>query len=236
MPNLYKLGKKMGAEMVRKIKTGDFKGAIEIFNKLKQIDPKIPDELYLYPGMAYAGLEDYDNAINALSKVVLSDVRDTIVLTTFGICYLEKDNPDADAAIKVLDLALKINPNESEIYYRLGQAYRKKKDWESTIFYFEKFLTFNKNVESVWFYIVEALVKTKEIQKAINLSKEALKISKNNYLIWVLLLGLCNKEKKFEEMLYCYENLKKLNKLSFVKAFAPIVEKLKANGIRPRDF
>ena len=65
-------------------------------------------------------------------------------------------------------------------------------------------------------------------------SHSKLKISKKNYLIWFLLLTHFKEEKKFEEMLYCYENLKNLNKYSLVKALDPVVEQLKAKGIKPR--
>ncbi len=232
----YKFGKKLGEKMVQKFNKDDHLGVIKVFNKSLKIEPNLPNEVYLIPGLSFTFLEDYENAIQALRKVIATDINNEAALAALGRCYLEKDTPDPDAALIVLGKAQKLNPNECEVYWKLGLASSMKKDWKSAVNYMEQYLELDKQTEAVWVNLVDYLIKNNEVEKAIRKSKELLELFKENTEVWVLFLTYFLRQKKYNFMLYCYEKLKDSKFANAVKKFESLVQGLLERGVKPVSF
>jgi tetratricopeptide (TPR) repeat protein len=110
---------------MRLYERGDYTGAENSFNRAKGMNAKyVP----AYAGLALveASKKNFKEAEDYINKGLLLDAQNREVLIAQGrvICMERKGDDWWEKAIKSYDKALKNNPNDSEIWFYKGEAYK----------------------------------------------------------------------------------------------------------------
>jgi tetratricopeptide (TPR) repeat protein len=94
-------------------------------------------------GISYYYLNNIDSSISALNETLILDQSDAVAAFYLGVSFRENNN--FDDAIKYLIRSKELFNNEylSEIYVQLGTAYQSKKDYEKSVYYYNKALEEN---------------------------------------------------------------------------------------------
>lgn len=101
-------------------KNGDYKKAVEAFEKAVKQDPKFAfawDNL----GLNYRRLNNFDKAIESYSKSLKIDPEGMMPLQNIAVVYQYKK--DYKNAIKAYEKLAKVDPNNPEVFYGIGTVY-----------------------------------------------------------------------------------------------------------------
>lgn len=106
---------------------GKFKSAQKICMDLIKEYPNYVAALHTL-GLANAGLENHDQALNCLVRAAMHNPRNTQTLTALSGVYLELDAPET--AAYTLEQARAINPKDANVLVTLGEIYRAQMEYE----------------------------------------------------------------------------------------------------------
>ncbi len=121
-----------------KIEKADFKGAIEDFTQVLQLQPNMPDAYY-FRGLARDLLEDNQGALQDYSEAIRltpAGLDSTYAYNNRGTVYAELQ--EYQKAIEDYDRAVQSDPNNANAYYNRALAHSALKDSQSAIADFKK--------------------------------------------------------------------------------------------------
>lgn len=105
---------------IDKLSAKDYQGAIELFTKALEANPK-DAEAYYNRGVAYAQLKQYEKAIADYSKVLELNPEDVEAYDNRAIARAELE--DYAGAIADYTQVLQRKPNDADAYYNRGLSY-----------------------------------------------------------------------------------------------------------------
>lgn len=138
------------------IESGNYEEALEIFEKLKDSDED-KKEIYRGLGIAYIGMEDYENGIKALKKSLKQSegtVGDWEYDTSFYLATAFEKNGQRKEAIEVYTNILAMK-KDREAYYQRGILYLKNGKTEKAGKDFDKAIEIDKKDLSLYLKIYE---------------------------------------------------------------------------------
>lgn len=114
-----------GVELAQNL--GRWKESIPYYQKAIALDKQYPDPCNNL-AVAYAQLNDLDNAIIATKKALAIHLNYPEGYNNLGAFYLQKN--ELDQAIENLQMAIKLRPYYGKAHYNLGRVYLKQKKLE----------------------------------------------------------------------------------------------------------
>ena len=119
---------------------GNFKKAINSFSRALDLEPTSEDipSIYSFLGECYKDMEDYDMALEALTKGNEYDDERPEIYNLMGFCHFKlKEHPEA---IACFEKVIKLNPASAIDYANIASNYRDLNNKEKAIEYYEKAL------------------------------------------------------------------------------------------------
>jgi tetratricopeptide (TPR) repeat protein len=114
---------------------GNTQEAINVFKKALEVNPNSP-RLLEQMALAYEQTKDYANAIEAYRKAIALD-EDGLELRK-GLAQALLDNKQDEEAEKEYLKILEADPDEGIAYFRLGQIYKGRRDYEKALTNYNK--------------------------------------------------------------------------------------------------
>jgi tetratricopeptide (TPR) repeat protein len=135
---------------------GDYKGAIEQYEKALSINPSSERTMYEM-SMTYLEMSDFTNALKYSTKVINSNYK-PLLLDAYNVkgSALAGLQKYADAIVLLKD-ALKKCGDDYLLHYNLGLSYFKNHDSENAIVYLEKSINEKVNYSESYFLYAYAL-------------------------------------------------------------------------------
>lgn len=135
----------------------DYDKAFNCINEALKIDSKYA-LAHNMKGLVYVAEKNYDEALKRFEKAQKLDPAFLQPCINQAIIYLDYINIPP-AALLVLNDALNINPKAADVYYHLGRALFKLKDYHQAADMFSKAISYNPDYEDI---VRETLVKLKK--------------------------------------------------------------------------
>lgn len=137
-------------------------------------------EEYIKLAEKYYKNKDFKSAIVNYNKAMEVDpaLKNTSAYLNLGMAYDNIGN--FDQAENAFNKALKIAPENSELFYKIGNHYEEKNDDDNAIDYYKKAIESNKDYEDAYISLANCYTKREELNLAIETYKKALDINDNN--------------------------------------------------------
>lgn len=135
---------------MEKAKLGDYNGAIDEFTEVIKINPNNA-RAYYNRGLAKSHKKNFKEAVDDLSKAIIIDLTFVDAWVIRGI-ILSEDIEDYKGAIKDFSVAIKLNPNDADIFVYRGNAKAYLKEYKSAIDDFNKAIEINVNHGEAYYY------------------------------------------------------------------------------------
>lgn len=149
------------------IEDGKPKQGLEILQEIAVIEPNNP-EIFMLQGIALVHLGDVNKAIKFFEKV-LNEVENTddevYILHDIAVTFMQLNQ--FSIALKYLNKAYRINPEDIALSYDIGYCLEKMDRDEESIKYFEKFLAEHPFSKITWYNLGVVYKKLKKYNKAI---------------------------------------------------------------------
>jgi tetratricopeptide (TPR) repeat protein len=158
-------------------KNGDFKSAIENYDKAIEINPK-DAEAYFNRGNAKDDLGDKQAAIDDYDKAI--EINPNLAEAYYNRGNAKDDLGNKQAAIDDYSKAIEINPNDADAYCNRGDAEFALGDKQAAIDDFSKAIEINPNDANAYFYRGLAKSILGDKQAAIDDYNKAIEINQNN--------------------------------------------------------
>lgn len=126
---------------------GEAMQALPHFEQALQGNPEAEDlpYIYSYMGSAYKDLEQYDLALDTLSKGLDEDEERSDIHNMMGVCHFKQEN--FDKAVKSFERAVELNPVSAMDYANLGINHRKLGNNDKAIHFFTLALSLDVDIE-----------------------------------------------------------------------------------------
>lgn len=108
------------------VEYGEDEESIKYFNKavtLEYEEDKNAYETLKLRGISYIEIEEYDSAIADFVHLQKTNPNDDEVIYRLAQCYCDKDDDDCEKALKLINKAIEINPDNWEYYSVRGECY-----------------------------------------------------------------------------------------------------------------
>lgn len=152
---------------------GNTNEAINVFKKALEVNPNSPRVLEQM-AFAYLQLKDYKNSIETYRKAIAADEDNLDLRKGFAYTLLE-DNQDAQAETEFLKI-LEADPDDGNSHFRLGQIYRKKKDYDKALSELTKASSILVGNLEVSFYLATLYEELGKFEKAEERFQQLLKL------------------------------------------------------------
>jgi len=153
---------------------GNLKEAINVFKKALEANPNSP-RILAELASTYEQNKEYKNAIETFKKAIEVD-DDSLDLRKGLAQALLEDNQDEQAEREYLKI-LEADPDEGFAYLRLGQIYRKRRDYEKALENFNKANTILVGSLEVPFHIATLYEELGKFEKAEERFQQLLKLT-----------------------------------------------------------
>lgn len=153
--------------------TGNFKEAINAYDKAIQLDPK-DGETYIGRGAAYADLGNNQQAINDFSKAIQLNPKNVLAYLNRGWAYYWLGNNQQ--AINDFGKAIQLSPQNIDAYIRRGIAYDKSGNYQQAANDFSKATQLDPQNTSTYIKLGLAYGNLGNYQQAINAYSKAIKV------------------------------------------------------------
>ena len=156
----------------------------------------------------YTREKRWDEALSILRKWIAIDTSGDAHYF-MGVIYANKyndtqDKEYADSAIVYFEESLKLNPDNSDTYYNLGNLYAQLKQYDKAIEEFEKATELNPNDEEAWYLLAVMCIQAESYEKALDAISKAIEINPNKAEYYTVRSGihwkLGNKEASIQDM------------------------------------
>ncbi len=129
--------------------------------------------------------EHYEKALSDYEKGNFGDAIETIeqalerlpnnaeYLAVRGLCYLQQDEPDTDAARESLQQALESHPGEVAANYGMGVLCFREKQWQQALGWFNRVRTINPDLPEASYYMALIYHRNKDNTTAKALMEQA---------------------------------------------------------------
>lgn len=159
---LFSCGKKEGDNSTlgfNKIAESDYPAAVESFNKAVEEGENL-ELAYRGLGLAYLGMADYDNALNAFENAlsnggIFAGDLERDINFYMATAYFKSSRPDE--AAKLLDAIIESDEKNDLAHYERGVIAISEGDYESGIYHFEKALSYTSDDHEMKFNIYDVL-------------------------------------------------------------------------------
>ncbi|MFH0866637.1 MAG: tetratricopeptide repeat protein [Bacteroidota bacterium] len=193
---------------VNRGKKGDFKGAVQDFNKaltLKSDEPKA----YYNRGLAFKYLNNNDSALNDYSNAIMLNPEYAEAYLNRGLLYYELKN--TKSAILDYNKAIQLNPEFTVAYNNRGRLLYESGDMKSAMLDYNEATRLNP--EFAYAYSNRALVKAKtgDTIGAFNDVDKAMTLSPDNAEIYYTRGSIKTMQKDYEGSIEDYNYSLKLN-------------------------
>lgn len=163
---------------------GELEKAAEAFEFAFLIDENFE---FAYRDLAEIFIEtgQYQQALNCLEEAECNEniTPDSNMLSRMGFC-LEKME-DYDAAKVYYFKALKVNPDNHEVHYRLGECYVHETKWKQAIGCYCKAIALNSRLEEYHAALGAAYYQTGDHEKAIDCYQKATEVAPEEPTYWL---------------------------------------------------
>lgn len=195
-------------------KNNQFEEAEKIYTLLLQINPNDINVLNLY-AMLCTSLNKYKEAIDVLTKAYILN-PDTLIGANLAKAYF-LDN-QIDNAIKIFESELKNKPSD-DIYYSLGIAYKKKKDFKKAIESYKNAVKFNPNHYSSLYNLANLYISLKMNNEAKEYGLRAAAVKPEDASIHTLLAEIYEGEKDYNNAAAQMEKAFNINNRNYLYAY-----------------
>ena len=157
--------------------TGEYKQAIESYNKAIEADPKY---VYAYNDRASAKreLRDFNGAISDYEKAITLDDKDDFIYNNLGSAY--RDNKNYLKAIEAYDKALQVNPKYIIAQNNRGATWLEKGSTKNAQNDFEDVIKKDPTNSSAFNGLASVFIKEKEYKKATDMATKAILLNSKN--------------------------------------------------------
>jgi tetratricopeptide (TPR) repeat protein len=146
----------------------------------KAADKTPGNALYLYTlGQALEGRGDQEKAVAAYTRAASLDAAYVKPRINLGRLCLESGLPAE--ALKFLNEAYKVEPNNPDINNNLGAVYASQERWEESLQYYEKALAQDPNHTTVRLNLARAYVGAGRLDRARDTYRDFLRLEKDNW-------------------------------------------------------
>jgi Tfp pilus assembly protein PilF len=125
---------------------GNLQQAKRLCMEILEEQPNNEECLYLL-GIVYAGLEEYDLAIQNIERSLQSNIRNADAYLALGAIFQKKGL--FDEAINFYRKALEIDPDFAEAYENLGDIFRDKQQLDEAVSCYKKALQYVPNAAEI---------------------------------------------------------------------------------------
>ncbi|WP_276750850.1 tetratricopeptide repeat protein [Chlorogloeopsis fritschii] len=161
---------------VDKSNQGDYKGAIEDFNQVLQLDPNFT-LAYYQRGNARNEIEDYKKAIEDFSHYIRFNPNDVDAFDNRCIAYNKLNN--YNLAISDCNQAIKINSKYSSAYVNRGNGYHGQGNYERAIADYNKSIEINPKSATAYYNRGNTRRRLRNYEEAIKDYNQAIYINPN---------------------------------------------------------
>jgi len=161
------------------LNTGAYDEAIKWLIESIRLNPD-DAEAYCGLGNAYCSKNDYAQAVECFEMAIRlksDNAIKTMAYSNLGGIYSEIYK-DYDKAIKYIEMAIKINPNDEYYYSNLGHCYRSKGDYDNAIKCYENTIKVKPDFIKAY-YALDTVYRDKgDYQKANEYYEKAIKLER----------------------------------------------------------
>ncbi|MBR1806299.1 MAG: tetratricopeptide repeat protein [Selenomonadaceae bacterium] len=155
----------------------DFNGAAKLFDEAIQLNPNNADA-WRGRGTAYAGLKQYERAIQDYDKAIQLNPNLYQAYNNRGNAYNELGQHER--AIQDYNKAIQLNPNYATMYYNRGVAYGELKQYEREIQDYDKAIQLKPNYANAYHNRGYAYNNLGQYERAIQDFDKALELDSND--------------------------------------------------------
>lgn len=158
-------------------KAQNYQEYIEESEQLESIESHVNDINYhMDKFLAAISLEDYQEALEAITYVIENDTEDESTLADY---YLKRGGTYVlmekyDEALNDLNLSLQLNNEQKDIYTLKGQIYMLQENYIDALNSFEQATQLSENSPEVYYNMAVCYVMTNEYEKALEISEQLL--------------------------------------------------------------
>ena len=163
-------------------------------------------EDYIKLAEKYYRNKDFNNAITNYNKAMEADpaLKSTSAyLVNLGMAYDNVGN--LDKAEYSFNKALKIAPENSDLFYKIGNHYEEKNDYDNAIDYYKKAIESKKDFEDAYMSLGNCYTKREELNLAIDTYKEAININDSSAKAYNNLGNAYYQKAEFEQAAEAYQ-------------------------------
>ncbi len=151
---------------------GVWHNGIALFENQRKHEPKYISSAFVQSklGEAYSLTDDFQQDLNLY------------LLCKKNHCQNEPNYATMNRVIGFYDRALLLRPDVSWPYYKLGELYKQREEWDQAIPYFIRAIEIKKEMLQAYFYLGEVYAKTGQMEKVPGLYQKAMQIYPNDPL------------------------------------------------------
>ena len=154
------------------------KEGIEYLKSVIEKDSKNIELIFLL-GVIYEEIDEFDNFLIQMAKVIKVDPKHANALNYIGYTLAEKGIRLNDAE-KYIKRALEVKPSSGHIIDSLGWLYYKKGDYDKAVKELERAMTFLPEDPVIAEHLGDAYIKTRNLRKALAVYEKAVSLDPNN--------------------------------------------------------
>lgn len=181
---------------------GKLEECLGLLGMAEKIETSNPD-LFLTKGGALNLLGDVNKAVEAYEKALKLPIDD-LDETLYNIGVSFGQSGETQLAIKYLEKACKVNPENEIVLYELGYYYDKDSQFDNSIEYYDKYLDIDPFNHSVWYNIGITYNRIGKFEKAIEAYDYAIVLNSDFLHAHFNKANALANNNQFEEAISCY--------------------------------
>ena len=185
--NFLSLKKRL--EGAKLIGSGDYDGAIKLFDEAEKLTPDAAD-IYILRGIAYSRREDYILAARDYTRAIQLTPNDADAYNYRGLLYERLQN--YQQAFNDFDKAIELNPNDAAAYEGRGRVHQIREEYSAAVNDFTRAIQLNPNHARTYLQRGLAYQYLKNYPRAIADFDRVIELNPTNAVAYRL-RGICNK-------------------------------------------
>lgn len=182
-------------------KAGRFPEAEIIYRGVLDEDPDNLNALNLFGVLLYQ-LKQYDHAAEVICHAI-ELTPSAYSYKNLGNVFLDKG--DTEQAVQNFRQALLLDPEDTSLYFSIGFAYKKLKQYEHSVAYYEKAVELKPNLPQAYYNLGNIYKEMENMDEAVSNYQKALLLKPNDVDILVTLARILKDRKQNEEAIKFYQ-------------------------------